>query len=524
MAAVDSAMEPGNGTWRLPVCAGALGVLIVFLFRDGLKLLAASWFNTAEYSHGLLIPFITAYLIWQKRNRLVRLPFRGSWAGVWVVALGLGLYLLGELSTLYVIVQYAFLVVLFGAVMAVAGWPIFREIWVPLLFLVFAVPLPRFLYQALSTRLQLLSSELGVLFIRFCDISVFLEGNVIDLGNYRLQVVEACSGLRYLFPLMSLTLICAYFFRVPFWKRLVLFLSSVPITVAMNSLRVGITGVLVEYRGTAMAEGFLHDFEGWIIFMACTAVLVAEMWLLAGFDRRAFRAAFGPAGPEPAPAGAPPAKSGTPRQIWAVTALSIGALALSPSFIRSDEIVPPRAEFFEFPLSVGAWRGQREVLEQEYVDTLKADDYLLANYFRPGMPPVNLYSAYYASQRKGESTHSPQSCIPGGGWQIKSMDVLAIPEAGGKGGPLRVNRVLIQRGDDREIVYYWFRQRGRELTSEYLVKWYLFWDALTRNRSDGALVRLTTYVPPTEDTGNAERRLAEFMALAVPDLERFIPE
>lgn len=105
------------------------------------------------------------------------------------------------------------------------------------------------------------------------QIPVFLEGNIIDLGVYQLQVVEACSGLRYLFPLMSLGFIAAYFYQAAFWKRAIVFLMTIPITILMNSFRIGVIGVMVDNWGISMAEGFLHDFEGWIIFMACAAIL-----------------------------------------------------------------------------------------------------------------------------------------------------------------------------------------------------------------------------------------------------------
>src|SRR5207249_6025920 len=170
-----------------------------------------------------------------------------------------------------------------------------KLVWVPLMILFFMVPLPNFLYQGLSAQLQLLSSKLGVSVIRLCDISVFLEGNVIDLGNYKLQVAEACSGLRYLFPLMALGFIAAYFFKGALWKRAIIFLSTIPITILMNSLRIGVIGVMVEHWGRAAAEGFLHDFEGWVIFMTCTVVIVGEMWLLAkiGSNKHSLREVFG---------------------------------------------------------------------------------------------------------------------------------------------------------------------------------------------------------------------------------------
>ena len=239
-----------------------------------------------EYGYAYIIPVVALFMIWQKRETLERLPFDGSWAGVVLVLIGVGLSLLGDLSTLYVVVQYAFLVVLAGLALTFMGWQGFKEIWVPLLLLAFMIPLPNFLYQSVSAQSQLISSQLGVAIIRLFGISVLLEGNVIDLGNYKLQVAEACNGLRYLFPLMALGFIAAYFFKGALWKRAIIFLSTIPITILMNSFRIGVIGIMVEHWGRATAEGFLHDFEGWVIFMACTAVIVGEMWLLAKIGAR----------------------------------------------------------------------------------------------------------------------------------------------------------------------------------------------------------------------------------------------
>lgn len=500
-----------------------LGILVLVIFFDALAYTVDIWLNSEEYSHGILVPFVTAFLIWQRKNDIAAATRVGYRPGLWLVAAGLAFFFLGEFSALFIIEQYAFLIVLFGVVLAVLGPEVFSLIRVPLFFLFFAIPLPNFIYQGLSSKLQLLSSRLGVGLIRLCDISVYLEGNVIDLGTYKLQVVEACSGLRYLFPLMGLSFICAYLFKAAFWKRAVVFLSSVPITVLMNGLRVGLIGVLVEYRGRSMAEGFLHDFEGWAIFMACTAILIAEIGFLAriGGDRQPLREVFGIVFPGP-PAGAPLREAGAPREFWAVGIMLALAAGLSLSLQQRAESAPPRAPFAEFPMAMDAWQGHRVIMDPHYVDALKFDDYILADFRRGDAPPVNLYTAYYASQRKGESVHSPRSCIPGGGWEIKSLETVSVPGIRLYGDELRVNRVLIQKGDKRQLVYYWFQQRGRTMTDEYLAKWYLFWDALTRNRSDGALVRLTTRAPEGESPAETEARLVGFLASLVPRLDRYI--
>ncbi|MGD8569872.1 MAG: VPLPA-CTERM-specific exosortase XrtD [Gammaproteobacteria bacterium] len=500
-------------------------LLMVAIFNEGLMNLVAVWGSREEYSYGYLVPFVVAFLIWQKKEDLQRIKFEGSWSGVVVVIAGLLLYMLGELSALYVVVQYSFLVVLTGLILSLVGWRAFKKIWVPLLILAFMIPLPNFILRTLSAELQLISSQIGVWVIKAFGISVLLEGNVIDLGEYKLQVVEACSGLRYLFPLMTFGFITAYFYKSELWKRMLIFLSTIPITVLMNSIRIGIIGVTVEYWGQSMAEGFLHDFEGWVIFMTCTGVLFLEMWLLArvGKQKRSLGSVFAIELPRKSAPGNVPVSRSLPSSYIGVALLLAFMTTAALLMPEREEIQPPRKQFALFPLVIDGWQGKDERLEKIYVDALKFDDYIMADYRDSRQREVNFYVAYYGSQRKGESAHSPRSCIPGGGWQIESLTQRSIDGVKVNNYPLQVNRTVIAKGQDRQLVYYWFQQRGRVITNEYMVKWYLFWDALTKNRTDGALVRLTAYVTPEQDISEVDALMTDFLRSVTPLMDQYIP-
>ncbi len=516
--------------WKIPLSVWGLfvllGALLAFAFSDSLREMLRIWGSSEEYGYGYLIPVITAFLIWQRKDLLQRTPFTGSWIGFAIVLAGIGLFFLGTLATLHIIAQYAFVMVLAGAALALLGWPAFKYIAVPLLFLIFMIPLPGFLYNNLSSQLQLISSEIGVVLIRLFGISVHLQGNVIDLGSYNLQVVEACNGLRYLFPLASLSFIAAYFFKSAFWKRALIFLSSIPITVFMNSFRIGVIGILVEYWGTSMAEGFLHDFEGWAVFMVCLAILAGEMWVLSriGSDLRPLRDVFALDFPNPTPRNVDTQPQRLPPS-FIVAGIAILIAAIIPTLVpERQEIIPPRAEFANFPLRVGDWQGRVDALESIYLDALKLDDYLLAEYTQGPDERVGLYVAYYASQRAGQSAHSPRSCIPGDGWVIEDFSQRSLSGVNNGSAPLTVNRAVIKKGDMTQLVYYWFQQRGRNITNEYLVKWFLFWDSLTRQRSDGALIRMTTVVPAGVAVSTGDNLLTEFAADVVQPLDNYVPD
>ncbi len=516
--------------WKMPLWGWVLiGVAIMALILaslDAMKEMVRFWENYKEYSHGYMIPPLAAFLIWQKSDVLRYKAFEGSWLGLPLLLFGIAVIYVGSLTTIAVIGQYGFLFAVLGLGLSFTGWAGLRPILVPLLFLAFMIPFPGFFLNNLSAKLQLISSEIGVAVIRAFDISVYLEGNVIDLGQYQLQVVEACSGLRYLIPLMSLAFITAYFFQAAFWKRAVIFLSSIPITVLMNSFRIGMIGVLVEHRGIEQAEGFLHDFEGWVIFMACTGILIMEMWLFARFskDRRPLREVFGIEFPEPAPKDTQVRYRKVPASFWAAFIL-VGAAAVMANVIQvREEIIPDRVAFAEFPSKIGEWTGRPDQLEQIYLDALKLDDYIITDFVNPDGEKINFYVAYYSSQRAGESAHSPRSCLPGGGWLIKDIQERKVDGASLNGGPVRMNRVVIKKGEYTQLVYYWFQQRGRNITNEYLVKWWLIRDALARNRTDGALVRLTTLVRPGQDVSEADKKLQGFMTDLLPVLSPYIPD
>ncbi len=516
--------------WRTTPWIWISGIVVAatigLAYYESLHEMVRRWGASEEFSYGYLIPLISLFLIWQRKEELERMPFHGSWIGFAIVIGGYLFSLLGELTTLHSLVQYAVLVMVAGLAMAFVGTKPFALLIAPLFVLVFMVPLPAFFLNEISAKLQLISSQMGVSVIRLFGISVFLEGNVIDLGTMKLQVVEACSGLRYLFPLMTLGFIAAYFFKTAFWKRAIVFLSTIPITVLMNSLRIGIIGVLVEYGGKSQAEGFLHDFEGWVVFMACTALLVGEMWFLVkiGTERRPLKEVFGMEFPAPTPKEATIAYRAFPKPFAGAILFMVIAAGISLALPQRVETPLARQDFSRFPLTVGEWRGKSERLESIYLDALKLDDYLLVNYSFRNQLPINLYIAYYASQKKGQSAHSPRTCIPGGGWKIASLTEHRIERGAADGSPLQVNRLVIQLGSQKQLVYYWFQERNRNLTNEYLVKWYIFWDALTRNRTDGALVRLTTILIPGEDISEGDRRLVAFVKLATPELRAYIPE
>jgi EpsI family protein len=213
-------------------------------------------------------------------------------------------------------------------------------------------------------------------------------------------------------------------------------------------------------------------------------------------------------------------------------ALMGGTWLLLGSMSRAD-VVPDRESFGGFPLALGEWQGRDLAMDARVMDVLNLTDHVMRVYARAGeseassppaspqaAAPVWFYVGYYGSQRTGATYHSPKNCLPGGGWQFQSMDTVTgvIP-----GQPeTAINRVVIEKGPERQVILYWYQDRGRVVASEYAAKIYLVWDAMTRNRTDGALVRISTPVVDTPEA--AYEHAVAFLQSSWEPLGRHLPQ
>ncbi len=506
-----------TSAWLL---AGASFLIAFLCFLPYLGGLWTAW-QTEEYSHGLLIPPLALWIGWHRlaAHKPLLAP---SWSGLPLIFTGFSFLVLSQLSAFTPPAHYGFVLCLSGIILSFLGW---RTLWIlapALIYLLFAIPLPRLIEVDLTARMQITSTTLGVSILQLLGVPVFQDGNIIDLGAAQLQVVEACSGLRYLFPFMSFGFLVAFLFEAPPWKRAVVFLSTVPLTLGMNALRIAVAGVLVNMWGSGMVEGFIHDFEGWVVFALCIFFLLVETSILSRigahggnlrFDYISFpsRSIFKGA-----------LQNKAAGMMACVVCLLMASVLTFANLNARKEIIPTRIPFFTFPLVMEKWHGRQEALDPVIRETLHATDYWNADY-QQGLqePPINLFMAYYESQRAGTAAHSPANCIPGSGWRVIEqkivpvmLDTMSIP----------VTRMIVRKEKTSLLVYYWFDQRGRIINDQYGAKWYLLVDSITKNRTDGAALRLVTSLPDNEKESDADARLTNFLRTSYPIIKKFIPQ
>jgi exosortase D (VPLPA-CTERM-specific) len=492
--------------------------LAVVTFLPGLTHIAAQW-QREEYSYGYVVWPIALWLAWNRACDLPQARWRSGWLGLPLVCVAIAAGAIGIVSGMPAVAYYAFVLCVYGLVLGIVDRQGFGLLLPSLSFLWFAYPLPSTLYTKVSVFMQQLSSQLGTAVLKALQIPVLLEGNVIDLGIYQLQVAEACNGLRYLFPIICFGYLVAYTYRGPLWQKAVIVAAAAPITILINSVRIAVTGVLVRFAGIEMAEGFLHWFEGFVVALAglfLLYVVVAVLARLAGFNGSVWAnirfELFWPIRRAPAWFGG---RWSLPLVIAsALLAAASGAAWLAPE--RQAEL-PPRQPFVTFPMQVGEWTGRDHAIEANFLAILKVDDYLMADFVKPrGADPVEIYATYHRAQDNVAGIHSPGVCIPAGGWEITAFKHHVVTGIDGRPQGLAVNRAEIAKGLDRRLVYYWFEQRGRQLTNEYAIKVTNVIDAVTKQRTDGAMIRLTTPIVPLEPAGAAEARLEDFLRQAYP--------
>jgi exosortase len=271
-------------------------VAVTFLYAAVLSRLFGAWWTDENYSHGLLIPLVIGFILWNERGNLSQTQKNPSFIlGSGLVILALLLLFVGTLGAEIFTQRVSLTVMLAGIVVYFFGWKLWRWLLVPFVLLLLAIPIPTIIFNRIAFPLQLLATQVAVDGIRLFAIPVVRQGNVIELlprGASQviwLEVVEACSGIRSLMTLVTLALIYAYFtrrerelklFNYDFWRALLLMISAVPIAILTNAARVTLTGILAYNYGKQTAEGFLHSFSGWMVYLVALAMLVGLAWVL----------------------------------------------------------------------------------------------------------------------------------------------------------------------------------------------------------------------------------------------------
>lgn len=249
--------------------------LLLWLYAPQMVSMVRNWWLDPNYSHGFLVPLVSAGLIWRQRKRLAAIAAPGSAWGLLFVAAGLALLALGQLAQENYLQRISLIPVLWGLTLITWGWPVSGSVWFSFVYLSLMVPLPYVLYDSVAFPLRLLAAELAGSMLRLAGMAVFVDGNAIHLPYVVLDVVDACSGIRSLISLLAAGVIMAYLMLPNRWSKVLVVFLVLPVAVLSNALRVVVAGLLARYYGQAALEGVMHDTVGWAVFVFAFGVLIA---------------------------------------------------------------------------------------------------------------------------------------------------------------------------------------------------------------------------------------------------------
>ncbi len=511
----------------------AICAAIVVLFAPVLAKLGIDLWNDENYSHGLLVPFVIAFIVWREKDRLANMAFAPAKVfGLFAIVGAILMLLAGTVGAELFTQRVALIGTLIGVTLYLAGWRWLTVLATPLVLLFLSIPIPQILFNKISFPLQLWASQIAVWVIRLVEVPTLRKGNVIDIlprgatQTISLEVVEACSGIRSLMTLVVLGLVLGYFTRVDekdelrfgmfsgrdLVRTVILMVAAVPIAMITNAGRVAATGVGAYYYGISATEGLAHDISGMLVFVAALAILLVLNIILKRFFSK------GDATPSEFTQNA---ERAVPSIVPIFVLMVVGALAVN-WFAFRPELAPERQKLSGLPTKLGDWsqRGDEIKFEESVEAVLRTTDYSMREYTMPDGRIGNIYVGYYATQRTGATYHSPQNCLPGAGWVLSEPQRIEITR--GDGTKFTANRYIIENGIYREVMIYWYQGRGRIEASEYRDKLGTVIDSVTRRRSDGSMVRVMTSVGHDEKESLAAA--SDLASKLADQLSPFIPE
>ncbi len=492
-------------------------ILASFLlsYQGQLAHLTKRW-HGGDNDYCLLVIPLFLYLLWERRADFHFREFSWSGVGIVIALFSSLLIVAGELGSVETLTYLGFWAAAVGLICLLYGEGI-RRLTFPIIILAFIIPLPPYINRLLTFQLKMYSSSLSVMLLRLFNVSVMQDGNIIDLGVSRLQVADACSGLRYFMPMLLMSLIIGHLINKRFWQKAVLVSLVVPLSILINGIRIFVAGMLTVNGHEEMVTNFFHDFSGWLGFMIVAGLLALFAVLLkkSGGRRRAERKKT---------CDAVPSQPGLIRPVLLSLILCLLFIGTSWIVMRGDVVrrITDRQNFASFPMQIGEWQGKRSYLSANILKSLWADDYVQAYYRNIAQhSTIYLLIPYYRYQGTRHTAHAPQSCLLGGGFYLQSSQKRTIKVTPHK--VIQIMAMKMEKGGRKVLASYFFLERGRVVTSPWLNKFYLMWDSLTKGRTDGALVRVELQMPNSMSYKKAGSDLDAFIRKLWPHLIAYVP-
>lgn len=501
----------------------AVVLLLCGLYWKVVPPMVQQWYLDENYSHGFIVPLIAGYFLHARWSELKDAQVTRCNVGMAVILYGLLQLMLGWLGTEYFSMRSSLVVILAGLVLFLFGTAVFRIALLSLCYLLFMIPIPYIVYDAVAFPLKIFVTKVSVATLKAIGIVVMREGNIIMFPALTLEVADACSGIRSLISLLALAVAFAFYVRISPLRRLILICSAVPIAIFTNSVRVIVTGILSQHWGAKAAEGFFHEFAGMVVFALAMVMLVSLGTFLKKGDNEMQDSEPHSSRPGSlARAGSPVGKGGGSRRpmvtefVCTFVLLTAAALYLN---LHIDLLVPMNKPLDQFPRVVSGWHMTQEFpMSDEVQKVLMATDTLSRSYTTAEGKTVDLYIGYHGGGKESGEIHSPKHCLPGGGWfELSSRTrLLGVP-----GSNINLVQAVYQKGDSRELFLYWFQVQDKTISNEYLLKIAEITNSIVSRRRDASFIRVS--LPSGTDEQGAVALGERFIQDFLPAMQEYLP-
>ncbi len=501
--------------WTLRISLLIPVFLYLYLYVPVLVKLAETWWVRDDYSHGFLVPLISFYFIWYRRERLKQLRLQPAFLlGISVVITSGMMLLLGEAGGVITLQELSLVVMIAGLVLCHLGKDYLRVLGFPIAYLLFMIPITDEIINPLHWSFQLMTAKMGVAFLETLGFTALLENQYIILPNITLEVAKACSGINYLISIITIGIPLAYVTQKNVWCRVILVVSAVIIGVMANWIRVAAIGIWAYYGGQVL-HGPFHVFQALFVAQLGFIALFAGAWILSKVPAPASKSLH------LSHAKVLSGKQGLENQNWLLnwswlaTFVTLVGLIVYLSFYDRGPI-PLKVELALFPLSVEDWRGQKLDTQKATFRAQGADHELVRIYRSPSGDEIQLYVAYFESQH-----HSKELVNYLTARLHHNATEVNVPIEGQK--VITVNQTQIKNERSEQRVFFWYDLNSRTVANLYEAKLATTLDALIHGRTNGAFVLVTAVLKDQNNDENLRKKETAFIRELVPLLRRYLP-
>ena len=502
-----TSVETSVSGCRVQILGACVAAAFLLCYAPVLLGMVRQWWNISFYSYAFLVPVVSAYLVWIRRDRILGIMPRPNYGGGAVlIAAGLAALVTGQLGGVQALQQVSLLITLPGVVLWLFGNAVLKALVLPILFLWFMLPIWEGVADPLHVPFQVFSANLGVMLLRGVGIPVFQDGVFIHLPNITLEVARACSGVNYLIAVLATSIPLATIVLTDVWKRLVLVLLAMFVSALANSVRVALIGMLAYYDLSGDLHGPYHMLHGVFVSLIGYVVIFGGLWVLSRGQQPAVYAGSGRLWNF---------NWAQVRIAWIGLAMFL-VLAGVLRYVDRSQPVPLKQSLSELSLENAGW-VEKEVVPIQKVEG--ADQSVSRSYHGLSGGDVRLSLWYFESQKQGKEMVHP-------GTAKLHADAKRVRLNIGEQGEVELNRRLIHDGNRAQMVLFWYDLNGRILANPQMVKLYTAYDAVIHGRTNGALVWVSADLPSDDQAGRnqAAEILAKFIGALYSGLDRHLPD